>query len=167
MRPLDARLGRVEGRRAAANAETSSGEARQRRLWRTKAAIGSLIREVLECRGIDPAGIPRLALADEATAALAAIPDLPELQRADRETLPPAQGQGRAHADAFNAKITAMTQAAAAALPDLANASFAQLFAWALAVSAGATDAHITSSGERCRGQAARVPATPWSPENS
>ncbi len=137
-RPLDTRLARVEGRRAAAIAETSVGAARQRRLLRAEAAIGSLVREALARRGVDPGAVTRLRLADDAAAALAALSDTPELARADREALPPATERERASADVITAKIRGMTRSfAAAPAPDFANASLAELFAWSLAVAAG------------------------------
>ena len=148
-RPLDTRLSRVEGRRAAAAAEGSAGAARQRRLLRAEAAIGRLIREALARRGIDPATVARLKLADDAAAALAALCDTPELARADREALPPATARERDSADVFTAKIVGMTRSfAAAPPPDFATMSLAELFAWSLAVAAG-------DSGEPGPGEAA------------
>lgn len=139
-RPLDARLGRVEERRQAAGAANNAAAARQRRLWRAEAAIGGVIREALAASGVDPASVACLALADQAQAALAAIPDTADLERADREVLPPVPMPDRAGADAFVAKIAAMARAAAGAPPpDFARASFAELFAWSLAQSAGQT----------------------------
>jgi len=78
--------------------------------------------------GVDAAGATRLCLADEAAAALAALPETPELQRAD------ADAHDRARTDAFKPKILALTRGLAGAPPpDFANASFAELFAWSLA----------------------------------
>jgi hypothetical protein len=136
-RPLDTRLARVEDRRAAAATETSVGAARQRRLLRAEAAIGSLVHEALARRGVDPAAVARLKLADDAAAALAALSDTPELARADREALPPVTARERASADVFAAKIIGMTRGfAAAPPPDFASASLAEFFAWSLAVAA-------------------------------
>ncbi len=134
LKPLDLRLTRVEARRAAADAESDTGGARQRQLWRAEAAIGAMIRGALAQRGVDPAGVTRLALADDAAAALAEIPDTPELRCADAAAAPPVGARDRAIAEGLAAKITAMTRAASAAPPpDFANASFAELFAWSLA----------------------------------
>jgi hypothetical protein len=72
----------------------------------------------------------RLSLADQAAAALAAIPDTRELQEADTAAAPPANRDDRSHAAAFVAKITTMTKGFAGARPDVAKASFAKLLAW-------------------------------------
>jgi hypothetical protein len=81
--PLDTRLDRVEARRTAAAADRGSAAIRRRRMWRAEAAIGALIRRALARGGIDAARATRLCIADEAAAALSALPDPPELQRAD------------------------------------------------------------------------------------
>jgi hypothetical protein len=84
--------------------------------------------------GVDAAQATRLCLADEATAALAALPDTPETQRTDVDGAAAACAHDRAREDPFNAKIQALTRGfAGAPLPDFANASFAELFAWSLA----------------------------------
>jgi hypothetical protein len=125
-RPLDVRLDREEGRRGAAAAEQDSAAMRRRCIWRAEAAMGAVIRSALARAGVDAAGATRLCLADEAAAALAALPETPELQRADADD--------RARADAFKPKILALTRGLAGAPPpDFANASFAELFAWSLA----------------------------------
>jgi hypothetical protein len=133
-RPLDARLDRVEGKRMAAAAERSSEAIRRRSIWRAEAAMGAVVRSALARAGMDPAGVARLRLADEAAAALAAIPDTRELQRADAKGAVAADAHDRASADAFASKIEALAERLAGAPPpDLANASFAELFAWSLA----------------------------------
>jgi hypothetical protein len=132
-RLLKTRLDEVEGRRVAAADEQDAAALRRRRLWRAEAAIGAVIREALALAGVDAAGAARLALADEAAAALAALPDTPGLQRADGAALS-ASSDDRARAAAFAPKILAMTtRYAGAPPPDLADASFAELFAWSLA----------------------------------
>jgi hypothetical protein len=81
--------------------------------------------------GVDAAQATRLVLADEAAASLAALPDTPELQRADGDS---AAAHDRVGADAFTTKILGLAQGfAGAPPPDFANASFAELFAWSLA----------------------------------
>jgi hypothetical protein len=133
-RPLDTRLGRVEGRRRAATAEHGAGSVRGRRRLRAEAAIGEVIREALAHAGIDPTNAARLCLADDAAAALAAIPDTPALRHADANDTPPASPHGRARAHAFAPKILAMSKRfAGGPPPDFANASLAELFAWSLA----------------------------------
>jgi len=133
-RPLDTRLDRVEGRRMAAAAERGSDTVHRRRIWRAEAAMGAVIRSALARAGVDAAGATRLCLADEAAAALVALPDTPELQRADANGATAVNAHDRAPADAFARKILAQAQGFAGGQPpDFANASFAELFAWSLA----------------------------------
>jgi hypothetical protein len=138
-RPLESRLDRVEGRRSAADDEQSAAAAWQRRLLRAEAALGEIIRAALARAGVDAADVTRLALADDAAATLAAIPDTARLRQADAEdAAAQADPNDRARADVFTAKITAMTQRFAGGMPlDFANASFAELLAWSLAQKAG------------------------------
>lgn len=132
--PLDIRLNRAESRRSAGAAEQASAAIRQRGLWRAKAAMGAVIRGALARAGVDPAQATRLCLADEAAAALASLPDTPELQLADQASSAAEMVQDRASKDELEAKIMAMAENFAdAPPPDFANASFAELFAWALA----------------------------------
>ena len=133
-RPLDTRLDREEERRTAGAAEQGSAAIRRRHIWRAEAAIAAVIRPALARAGIDVARVTRLCLAEEAAAALAALPDTPELQRADGGLLEAAEAPDRARADAFTTKILALAQGfAKGPPPDFANASFAELFAWSLA----------------------------------
>ena len=133
-RPLDTRLDRVEGRRMAAAAERGSDAIRRRRVWRAEAAMGTVIRSALARAAVDAAQATRLCLADEAAAALAALPETPELQRADGDDAAAADAHDRARTDAFKPKILALTRGLAGAPPpDFAKASFAELFAWSLA----------------------------------
>ncbi len=133
-RPLDTRLDRVEGRRTAASAERGSAAIHRRRTWRAEAAMGAVIRGALAHAGVDAAQAARLGLAEEAAASLAALPDTPELQRADDNGAVPADADDRARADAFAAKISALAQGfAGGPPPDFANLSFAELLAWSLA----------------------------------
>ena len=133
-RPLDTRLDREEGRRTAGAAGQRSATIRQRRIWRAQASIKAVIRIALANAGVDAAQATRLCLADEAAAALAALPDTPELQRADGGLPEAAEAPDRARADAFTPKIMALAQGfAKGPPPDFANASLAELFAWSLA----------------------------------
>ena len=132
-RPLDTRLDREEGRRTAGAVEQDSAAIRRRHLWRAEAAMGTFIRSALARAAVDPAQATRLCLADEADAALAALSDKPELQRADVDGAGVAPADDRAREDPFNAKILARARGfAGAPPPDFANASFAELFAWSL-----------------------------------
>jgi hypothetical protein len=131
-RPLDTRLDRAEGRRTAGGAEQASAAIRRRHVWRAAAPIGTVIRGALARAGVDAAQATRLCLADEAAAALVALSDTPELERADGS---PAVGeaQGRASADDFSPKILALARGFTdASPPDFAKVSFAELYAWSL-----------------------------------
>jgi hypothetical protein len=133
-RPLDTRLDRAEGRRTAGGAEQASAAIRRRHVWRAAAPMGTVIRGALARAGVDAAQATRLCLADEADAALAALSDKPELQRADNYSPAATEAQDRAWADTFNPKILALARGFAdAPRPDFAKASFAELFAWSLA----------------------------------
>ena len=133
-RPLDTRLDRVEGRRMAAATERGSGAISRRRIWRAEVAMGAVIRSALARAGVDAAGATRLCLADEAAAAIVAIPDTPELQRADGSGAAAPNTNDRAPVDALAPKILAQARGFAGGQPpDFAKASFAELFAWSLA----------------------------------
>ena len=133
-RPLDTRLDREEGRRTVAAAEHDSAAIRRRHIWRAEAGMGTVIRSALARASIDVAQVTRLCLAEEAEAALAALPDTPELQRADGALPAEAEAPDRARADALTPKILALAQGFAnRPSPDFVNASFAELFAWSLA----------------------------------
>jgi hypothetical protein len=93
--------------------------------------MGAVIRSALARAGVDAAGVTRLCLADEAAAALVAIPDTPELQRADGSGAAPPNTNDRAPVDALAPKILAQARGLADGQPpDFAKASFAELFAW-------------------------------------
>jgi hypothetical protein len=131
--PLDTRLDRVEGRRTAGAVEHSSAAIRCRHIWRAEAAIGTVIRNALARVGVDAAQATRLCLADEAAVALAAFSDTPELQHADGDSPAAGEGRDRARGDAFKAKILALARGfTGGPPPDVARASFAELFAWSL-----------------------------------
>ena len=96
--------------------------------------MGVVIRSALARAGVDAAGATRLCLADEAAAALVAIPDTPELQRADGSGTAAPNTNDRAPVDALAPKILAQARGFAdGQRPDFAKASFAELFAWSLA----------------------------------
>jgi hypothetical protein len=135
-RPLDTRIDRVEGRMAAA---AEHGSAAIRPTLRAEAAMGAVIRNALARAGVDAAGATRLSFADEAAAPLVvipdtAIPDTAELQREDAAGAPLANADDRAGEADFEPRILAMARRfAGGQMPDFANASFAELFAWSLA----------------------------------
>ena len=147
-RPLENRLGHLEGRRSAAVGQQSAAAARERHLLRARAALGGVIREALARAGVDAADATRLALADEAAATLAAIPDTAQLRDADAEVVAvTANPNDRARADEFAPKIIAMTRRFADAAPlDFARASFAELLAWSLAQKAGKSPSAVADS---------------------
>jgi hypothetical protein len=131
-RPLDTRLGRVEGQRTAAAAE--HGAPAIRPALRAEAAMGAVIRSALARAGVDVASAPRLAFAEEGAAPPAAIPDTAEAQREDANGAPLANADDSPRPDDFESKILAMARRFAGGQPpDFANASFAELFAWSLA----------------------------------
>jgi len=133
-RPLDTRLDREEGRRTAGAAEQASTAIRRRHISRAVAAMGTVIRNALARAGVDAAQATRLCLADEAAAALIALCDTPELERADGNGPAVGEAWDRAQGDDFNPKILALARRFAdAPPPDFAKASFAELFAWSLA----------------------------------
>src|SRR5271166_7003892 len=100
-RPIDTRLDREEGRRTAGAAERGAAAIRRRHIWRAEAAMGAVIRGALARAGVDAAQATRLCLADEAAAALVALPDTPELQRADGDAPAAAEALNRMRGDAF------------------------------------------------------------------
>jgi hypothetical protein len=131
-RPLDTRIDRVEGRRMAAAAD--HGAAAIRPTLRAEAAMGAVIRSALARAGVDAASAPRLSFADEAAAPPVAIPVAAESQREDPNGAPPANADDSPPADDFESKILAMARRfAGGQMPDFANSSFAELFAWSLA----------------------------------
>jgi hypothetical protein len=67
-----------------------------------------VISDALAVAGVDISAAGRLAVDDEAAAALAAIPDAPALRNADTASAPPLGPHQRRQADAFTAKISAM-----------------------------------------------------------
>ena len=98
--------------------------------------MGAVIRSALARAGVDAAQATCLCLADEAEAALQALPDTLELQRSDCENPAAVLAQDRVLGDVFERKIMALARGfAGAPPPDFAKASFAELFAWALAQS--------------------------------
>jgi hypothetical protein len=101
-----------------------------------------VIRNALARAGVDAANatrLSRLSFADEAGAPpeaipVGAIPNTAELQREDANSAPLANADDRAAADDFESKILVMAwRFAGGQMPDFANSSFAELFAWSLA----------------------------------
>ena len=123
-RPLDTRLDRAEGRRTAGGAEHASAAIRRRHVWRAAAPMGTVIRGALARAGVDAAQATRLCLADEAAAALIALSDTPEMQRADDDSAAAAGAQDRAREDAFSPIILALARGFAdAPAPDPSSSS--------------------------------------------
>jgi len=132
-RPLDTRLDRAETRKMAAAVERRSDALRRRHIWRAEAAMGTVIRDALARAGVDAAGATRLCLADKAAAALAALPDTPELQRSDDADAASINACDRRPTDAFAPQILELSRRLAKNPSDFPNASVAELFAWSLA----------------------------------
>jgi hypothetical protein len=132
-RPLDTRLDRVEGQRMAAAVEPDAATIRP--ALRAEAAMAAVIRSALARAGVDAAAATRLCFAEEAAAPPAATPDTAESQRDEVIGAPLANADDRPRADDFESKILALARRfAGGQRPDFANASFAELFAWSLAV---------------------------------
>jgi hypothetical protein len=109
----------------AAAAERGSEAICRRRVWRAEAVMGAVIRSALARAGVDAAAATRLCLADEAAASLVAIPDAPELQRADGNGAAAPNTNDQAPVDALAPKILAQARGFADGQPpDFANASF-------------------------------------------
>jgi hypothetical protein len=131
---LDIRLDRVGGRRTAAAAEEGSAARRPRHIWRAEAAMGTIICRHWCAPAFDAAQASRLCLAGEAAAALVALSDTPELQRADDDSAAAAGAQDCAREDALSPIILALARGFAdTPAPDFTKASFAELYAWSLA----------------------------------
>jgi hypothetical protein len=95
--------------------------------------MGAVIRSALARAGVDAAQATRLCVPDEAAAALIALSDTPEMQRADDDSAAAAGAQDRAREDAFSPMILALARGFAnAPAPDFAKASFAELYVWSL-----------------------------------
>ncbi len=96
--------------------------------------MGAVIRSALARAGVEAAGATRLCFADEAVAPPVATPDTAELQREDANGAPPCNAYDSPRADDFESKILVMARRfTGGQMPDLANAPFAELFAWSLA----------------------------------
>lgn len=113
----------------------------QRCAWRVLAATGAAVRWWLVQMGVDPARAVMLRVADEAAAALAALPDSAALRQADGEE-PPANALPHGHLalDPATARLVARYQSGELPDPDPAQASLAELFAWCLARNAPADE---------------------------
>ena len=95
---------------------------RRRAILEAEIAMGRIILRALLRAGIDPLCAPRLILAEEAAAELAALPASAE---------PPVDLL--LHDADFAVRIAALSQTFAGGRPiDFADASFAELYAWAL-----------------------------------
>lgn len=128
-RGRNARLDRLTRR---AGTEDSAAAERYH-LLSARAAIGQAVRWSLACRGIDPSRAVALRLADEAAAELAVLGSPPPLAPAD----PPGRG-GDPASDPVARFGDRMGRLAAqyrdrGEVPDLAQASLAELLAWCIA----------------------------------
>ena len=123
-----ARLARV----AAVAASAEAAEIGERQRLRAIATIAAAIRAALEAQGIDPACAARLREAATAEAALAALPDPPELRQADAAA--PAGDADSGALDAFLAATGRLARRYASDCKiDLATAPLADLLAWCIA----------------------------------
>ncbi len=128
------RLGRLAA--PARHAEISAAE--HRRALRARAAIGAAVRDCLMQAGIDPARAVMLRVADEAAGELAAIPDTPELERADAAIAAGAGHRGPDGDSRFQAKMDDLVRHyREGGEIDPARASLAELHAWCLAALTG------------------------------
>jgi hypothetical protein len=104
------------------------------RVLLARAAIGAAVRLSLVESGIDPAGVPALRVADEASAELAATGDPPSPysgnRRASKRDLPVDTWLCR---DDGIGRLVARYRGGVSAAPDLARSSLAELLAWCIA----------------------------------
>lgn len=97
------------------------------------------VRAILAELGIDPDRVPALIRAEGAAAKLAAIPDTPELRRADRELLAaderanPVEGEHPWESVVRKIKKGVRYWAETGRTPDFGEASFPTIFEWCLA----------------------------------
>lgn len=105
-----------------------------RRSLRTHVALCQLIRERLRLLGFEPALAETLRLGDEAAAELAAIPDTPELERADEILRTLCSDSGDAAQDLIK-QLRRMAELYRSGQHriDFANASPAELLAFCIA----------------------------------
>jgi hypothetical protein len=98
------------------------------------ATIARAVRVALEARGIDPACAARLREAATAEAALAALPDSPELRQTDDDAAAHDEDADPGALDAFVAQTERLAgRYASDCTIDLATAPLADLFAWCIA----------------------------------
>jgi hypothetical protein len=133
LRPIDRRLDRAEGARAA-QPNRAALEAQERlALARTKVAIGAVVRQAMLRAGIDPARARCLVQADEAAALLAASGEAPAAaDERDRSGLPLPFDPSRPP-NPFEARILRLAQRFLdGEQPNFSQTSFAELFAWSI-----------------------------------
>jgi len=164
-RGREARLDRLVGRLP----RPECAAAKHRVGLRAWVRIGDIVRSGLAAMGIDPGRAVRLRVADEAAAALAAIPDSDKLRRADRKLLAAEPGR-QEDADRVYEKLGRLAdryRRGDLPDPDPAHASPAELFAWCIARSPPKqSERHAASSPRRKRGasigdNAAALPSSP------
>jgi len=133
-RGREVRLGRLAA--PARHAEISA--AHHRSALRARAAIGAAVRDCLMHAGIDPARAVMLLVADEAAAELAAIPDTPELERADAAVTAGAADSDPDAVSRFQANMHDLVRRYREGDEfDPARASLAELHAWCLTAASG------------------------------
>lgn len=116
------RTDRLRGSRTKAEARRNGAVRRRREVLEAEIAMGWTIRRALLRAGVDPLCAARLVLAEEAATELAALPAAAE------PTIDLLLHDGD-----FSARIAALSQLFAGGRAiDFANASFAELYAWAL-----------------------------------
>jgi hypothetical protein len=148
-RPIDRRLDRVEDARTAATRRSVEEVDTRLATARAKVAIGAVVRRALLRAGVDPTRAPRLSLADEAAALLAAAGETPS---EPDETAPLLLFDPTRPPTPFETRILALAECFTdGSQPDFAAASFAELFAWSL----------VRLSAETERDGAPRRPSPP------
>jgi hypothetical protein len=145
-----ARLARV----AAVAASADAAETAERDRLSAIATIAGAVRVAFEALGIDPGCAARLREAATAEAALAALPDPPELRQTDDDAAADAGDADPGALDAFHAETERLAgRYASDCTIDLATAPLADLFAWCIA--RGALTLQQDSSGNllliRCK----------------
>lgn len=125
-----ARLDRLTRR----TGEGDSAAIERHRMLRARAAIGAAVRWSLARQGIDPARVPALLIADDASAELAASGDPPPPCSAE----PAAGDNGAADNpgslfDDCILPLVARYRDGSRTEPDFARASLAELLAWCIA----------------------------------
>jgi hypothetical protein len=121
-------------RAAAVAASADWAEIDERDRLSAIATIAGAVRVAFEALGIDPACAARLREAATAEAALAALPDPPELRQTDDDAAAQSGDADSGALDAFRAETERLAgRYASDCTIDLATAPLADLFAWCIA----------------------------------